>query len=58
MKRYTIRCRGTIMGTYPGETEDDALDAHARDEKHADFKARCVKLKLKRDDHTVTEVEE
>ncbi len=58
MKRFTVRRQGMILGTYPGEDEDAALDRIAKDQGHDSFKAFCAKTGLKRDHHTVEEVKE
>ena len=58
MSRFTIRRKGSIMGTYPGKDEGEALDALAVDENYDDFADSCEKKKLKRDDYTVEKVEE
>lgn len=57
MPRYTIRRKGSIMGTYAGKNEQEALDAFAADEGCDDFADVCEKKNLKRDDHTVEKVE-
>jgi hypothetical protein len=56
-KRYTIRRNGMILGTYPGPEEQDALDAIAREEGDADFKASCDRQRLRRDNYTLEPVE-
>ena len=57
-KRFTIFRNGIIMGTYPGDSEDAALDALAQDEKHENFAALVKKTGLKRDHHKLDEVKE
>lgn len=56
MNRYTIRRDGFILGTYPGATEAEALDAASRDEGHADFAAACAKHSVSRDNYKVEKV--
>lgn len=59
MNRYTIRCRATkngdfsLVGTFSGTTEAEALDASARDRGEPDFQTLCQKRGLTRDDHRV-----
>ncbi len=56
--KFTIRRNGNILGTYSGEDEGEALDSLAKEEGCKDFKESCTKLKLTRDNYTVTRVEE
>lgn len=56
--KYLIRRDGNIMGTYDGQTEQAVLDKLAKDEGYKSFDESCDKLKLVRDNYTVTKVEE
>ena len=68
MKRYTIRRQGTILGTYPGNTEAEALDACVSDGgvpsggkppgTYLTFDDFCEKTGLTRDDHKAELVKE
>lgn len=37
MKDFQITANGTDMGTYQGETAEDALDAYAKDAGYEDY---------------------
>jgi hypothetical protein len=59
--RFTIwRKTGSdmnIIGTYPGATEQEALDNASKDGGYADFADANKKLSLSRDDYKVKQVE-
>lgn len=56
MKLYTIRCNGSIVGTFAGNSEEEAFDAMAVADKSKNFADHKAKLGLKRDDYKVEEV--
>lgn len=72
MSRYTIYYLGPpygppdkqlrdamIMGTYPGETEDEALAAFAADDGCTDFAVPRAQLKVSRgDNYRLVKIEE
>ena len=49
--RFTIRCNGMIMGTYPGTTDAEALESCHRDYGYASFADACAKRGMTRDNY-------
>lgn len=52
--QYTITTKGTHIGTYVGNTEQEALDAMAKAHGYADLAAHDLERNLVVTDHTVT----
>lgn len=54
--RFTLRHKGSIVGTHPGETDAEALDDYARSCGFTDFADLCKKSNTTRDDFKVERV--
>jgi hypothetical protein len=56
--QITNRISGEILGVYRGISEDDALDAMARDAGYADYAACCAAAPAEEGEIQITEMEE